>query len=120
MEVQGAVTQATVGQQSAVPDVGFVSASAPQAPETGAPAGDQSQKGQPLIAAIAKLFGSPDQQQSHTVSVSYRVVRQLDEIVTVFSDPVTGQEITQFPSEVLIQMAEFFDKQDGITLDQNA
>ncbi|MGZ3548330.1 MAG: hypothetical protein ACXWNZ_08440 [Vulcanimicrobiaceae bacterium] len=119
MEVQGAVTQATAGQQSAVPEVGFVSAPAPQATQAGSPAADHTQKG-PLTSAIARLFGCPDASQSHTVSVSYRVVKQLDEIVTVFSDPVTGQEITQFPSELLIQMAVFFDKQNGVTVDQNA
>ncbi|MDQ2681370.1 MAG: hypothetical protein M3Y21_10205 [Candidatus Eremiobacteraeota bacterium] len=73
-----------------------------------------------LSPAIAKIFGSGDAPQSVSLNVSYRVARPLDEIVTVFSDPATGKEIAQFPSEMIIQIAEFFDKQSGITLDRNA
>ncbi|MEO6913374.1 MAG: hypothetical protein ABI182_05080 [Candidatus Baltobacteraceae bacterium] len=73
-----------------------------------------------LTPAIAKIFGSGDAPSSASLNVSYRVARPLDEIVTVFSDPNTGKEIAQFPSEMIIQIAEFFDKQSGITLDRNA
>lgn len=72
-----------------------------------------------LAPAIAKLFGSTGVPTPITLNVSYRVVKDLNEIVTVFSDPKTGQEIAQFPPEILIGLAEFFDQQRGVTLDQS-
>jgi uncharacterized FlaG/YvyC family protein len=74
-----------------------------------------------IAAAIAKIFGtSSDPQQVH-LSVSYRVVKgDPDEIVTVFTDSKTGREITQVPSEALIGLAQFFDQENGVTLDKSA
>ena len=72
-----------------------------------------------LAPAIAKLFGN-GAPTPITLNVSYRVVQDLNEIVTVFSDPKTGQEIAQFPPEILIGLAEFFDHSRGATLDQTA
>ncbi len=73
-----------------------------------------------LAPAIAKLFGSTGVPTPITLNVSYRVVKDLNEIVTVFSDPKTGQEIAQFPPEILIGLAQFFDQERGVTLDQTA
>jgi hypothetical protein len=72
-----------------------------------------------LAPAIAKLFGQGTPTPI-TLNVSYRVVKDLNEIVTVFSDPKTGQEIAQFPPEILIGLAQFFDQERGATLDQTA
>lgn len=72
-----------------------------------------------LAPAIAKLFGSSGVPTPITLNVSYRVVKDLNEIVTVFSDPKTGQEIAQFPPEMLIGLAQFFDHERGVTLDQS-
>jgi uncharacterized FlaG/YvyC family protein len=42
------------------------------------------------------------------------------EIVTVFSDPQTGKEVAQFPAEIVVQIAQFFDSHSGVTLDRSA
>jgi hypothetical protein len=83
-----------------------------QGPLNAAPGG--ASHNDPVTSAVAKLLGPGGAQ------VSYRVYRNPDEIVTVFSDPKTGEEIAQFPSEAMVQIAEFFDAQTGVTLDQNA
>ncbi|HTU70593.1 MAG TPA: hypothetical protein VMF11_09765 [Candidatus Baltobacteraceae bacterium] len=89
------------------------SAGAPQPPSGGSAT---------LASAVAKLYnvtqsssGAPQE-----LDVSYKVVHQLDLIVTVFTNPETGQVVAQFPPEVLIGLAEFFDQTDGVTLDQKA
>jgi uncharacterized FlaG/YvyC family protein len=84
---------------------------------TNAPA---TTKNQPLSDTIGRLFGTPDAPQPVDVQVSYRVDKYVDQIVTVFTDPKTGKEIAQFPKEIMIQIAQFFDKQSGVTLDHNA
>jgi hypothetical protein len=72
-----------------------------------------------LAPAVAKLFGGGGSQPS--LSVSYRVIKgDPPEIVTVFTDPKTGQEVAQFPPQELIGLAQFFDQENGVTLDQNA
>ena len=74
---------------------------------------------QPAIApVVAKIFGNEGIPHPVTLSVSYRVDGK--EIITVFSDPKSGKEIAQFPSELMIKLAEFFDKSHGATLDQSA
>ena len=87
----------------------------PQTPGQAPPA--KSEGG--IAPIIAKLFGS-GQPQPISLNVSYRVAHFPNEIVTVFTDPKSGQEIAQFPSELLIKLAEFFDKAQGATLDQSA
>jgi len=102
-----------------------------QAPEPQAPAA-QAQSGisaPPLPAAppargalspeLAKIFGGAVPSQI-AVNVSYRVERNPDMIVTVFTDPQTGKEIAQVPAEVMVQIAQFFDKESGVTLDRSA
>ncbi len=72
-----------------------------------------------IAPAVAKIFGSGGIPQPVNLDVSYRVLKN-HEIVTVFTDPKTGQEVAQFPPEILIGLAQFFDQQQGVTLDQNA
>jgi uncharacterized FlaG/YvyC family protein len=45
-------------------------------------------------------------------------VSDLQLVVTVFTNPETGEEIAQFPPQELIGLAEFFDQIDGVTLDK--
>jgi len=74
-----------------------------------------------LAPAIAKLFGSSSDPQPVPLNVSYRILKgNLGEIVTVFTDPETGREVAQFPPEILIGLAEFFDQSSGATLDHTA
>ncbi len=74
-----------------------------------------------LSPVAAKIFGSNSAlPQPDAVNVSYRVVHDPDIIVTVFTDPKTGEEIAQVPAEVMVQMAQFFDKESGVTLDRSA
>jgi uncharacterized FlaG/YvyC family protein len=55
-----------------------------------------------------------------SLDVSYRVINDTHQIITVFSDPKTGQEVAQFPPEVLANLAQFFDQQHGATFDRSA
>lgn len=73
-----------------------------------------------LSPVVAKLFADGGIPKPVTVNVSYRVEHNPNIIVTVFTDPATGQEIAQIPPEVLVQIARFFDKQSGVTLDRSA
>ncbi|HKU69053.1 MAG TPA: flagellar protein FlaG [Candidatus Baltobacteraceae bacterium] len=72
-----------------------------------------------LSPVVAKLFAGGIPQPLH-VNVSYRVEHDPNMVVTVFTDPSTGQEIAQIPAEVMVQIAQFFDKQSGVTLDRSA
>lgn len=109
-----------VQQQGAQPAVPAV----PPEPQPQVPAGQSPQssddgKGS-LSPVVAELFSQGAILQPTDVSVTYRVERNPDEIVTVFTDPVTGKEISQVPAEVLVQIAQFFDKHSGVTLDKSA
>jgi hypothetical protein len=73
-----------------------------------------------IAPAIAKLFGNSGPPEPIRLDVSYRVLSDPNVIVTVFSDPKTGQEVAQFPPELLIHLAQFFDQPRGVTLDRNA
>jgi hypothetical protein len=97
-------------------------ASVPQAGGSTAqgPLSDASQPQSGVLSPIvAKLFsgGVP---QPVSVNVSYRVEHDPNIIVTIFTDPATGQEIAQIPPEVMVQIAQFFDKHSGVTLDRSA
>ena len=72
-----------------------------------------------LSPVVAKLFSGALPQALH-VNVSYRVEHDPNMVVTVFTDPASGQEIAQIPAEVMVQIAQFFDKQSGVTLDRSA
>lgn len=83
-------------------------------PEQQQPSGDA---GSGIAPAIAKLFGSSAPQPVQ-LNVSYRV--EGSDVVTVFTDPKTGKEVAQFPPELLLGLAKFFDQQSGVTFDKNA
>ncbi len=78
---------------------------------------DPSHTDRSLSSTVAHLVGGGTD-VSPSVSVSYRVEKP-DEIVTVFTDVKTGHEIAQVPSETMIQIAQFFGKETGVTLDRN-
>jgi uncharacterized FlaG/YvyC family protein len=67
-----------------------------------------------LHAALSQLVGGG----SH-VSVQFKVVGQND-IVTVFKNSETGEVITQFPSEAMVLIAQFFNKLAGAVVDRTA
>ena len=101
-------------------------AAAPQAPATSSGSSGSSGSAQPkpvegstIAAAVAKLYnvssGSSGQPQ---LAISYKYVSELQLVVTVFTNPQTGEEVAQFPPQELIGLAEFFDQIDGVTLDR--
>lgn len=119
-----AVTTGTGTPAPAVIDSGISAAAQSPSPpvQTPQPIAQPAQQTQHagIAPAIAKLFGGAAVPQPISLNVSYRVVKDLDEIVTVFTDPKTGKEVAQFPAEVLIGLAQFFDHERGATLDKNA
>lgn len=117
MDVQAVATGATSQpQETAAPAVfgsgPAVSSGIPQPSASHADAG-------PLSAVVAKILSGGDAPKAVTVNVSYRVEHDPNMIVTVFTDPATGAEIAQVPAEVMVQIAQFFDKQSGVTLDRS-
>lgn len=123
MEVQPApVADTTVGVATAsaatsaastAPGVqGATSPSQTQQSHAAVPGGSSG-----IAPAIAKLFGAGTPQPIE-LNVSYRI--EGNDVVTVFSDPKTGKEIAQFPPELLLGLAKFFDQQAGVTFDKNA
>lgn len=118
MDIQAVAGQGT--PQQAAPSDGTpapVVASSNAAPQS-APAPAPEDHRQPLTATVAKLFAGGQAPQSHPIQVSYRV--EGADIITVFTDPKTGKEIAQFPSEMMVQFAQFFAKESGVTLDRSA
>lgn len=109
--------------------VGAVEAASQQTPPAGTPQGGNTPAPQPVLGSsqgthdgalsptLAKLFGGSGKV---SVNVSYRVEHDPNIIVTVFTDPATGAEIAQIPPEVMVQIAQFFDKKSGVTLDRSA
>ena len=102
-------------QQASAASMPEAGGSTAQGPLSDAP---QQQSGV-LSHIVAKLFsgGIP---QPLSVNVSYRVEHDPNIIVTVFTDPATGREIAQIPAEVMVQIAQFFDKHSGVTVDRSA
>lgn len=95
-----------------------------QAPLQATPAEDASAQSKPdagpLSSTVAQIFGGGNAPQSVSVNVSYRVEHNPDIVVMVMTDPKTGKEIAQVPAEVMVQIAQFFDKESGVTLDRSA
>lgn len=113
---QGAVT----GTVEDVVHDATTAVSAPE-PDTQAPQTGNSGDNRSAIApAVAKLFHLPTPSAPTSLNVSYRVVGDSHEIITVFTDPKTGQEVAQFPPEALANLAQFFDQQHGATFDRSA
>lgn len=102
-----------------------VSSATPSAPQVPVPASNQpGATGQSAAApaadltlapAISKLFGGDD---LNPVEVSFRP--ESGEVVTIFTDKKSGREIVQFPSEVLVQIAKYFEKLAGAVIDKKA
>ncbi|MDE2482980.1 MAG: hypothetical protein KGN02_12425 [bacterium] len=109
------VTPPDIFAGAPAPAAGAVSVAAPPLP--GATAAPRDTSG--IAPAIAKIFGDSGSPQAVNLNVSYRVLKD-HEIVTVFTDPKTGKEVAQFPPEILIGLAQFFDQQSGVTFDRNA
>jgi uncharacterized FlaG/YvyC family protein len=118
------VAPATTGPSGGVAPTSEVAA-APQAPAISSGASAAPQPKSPvnestIAAAVAKIYnvssgssGGPPQ-----LAISYKYVSQLQLVVTVFTNPQTGEEVAQFPPQELIGLAEFFDQIDGVTLDR--
>lgn len=113
-----AAVAASAGQTDSDPSASVAATGAPPgAPASGSQSASKAQPGG-IAPVVAKIFGTDGIPQPVTLNVSYRVDGA--EIVTVFSDPKSGKEIAQFPSELMIKLAEFFDKSHGATLDKSA
>jgi uncharacterized FlaG/YvyC family protein len=106
--VEGVAHDAAAPVSSPLPDT--------QAPQTGQPNNNDSA----IAPAVAKLFHLPTPSEPVRLNVSYRVVGDSHQIITVFTDPKTGEEVAQFPPEALADLAQFFDQQHGATFDRSA
>ncbi len=113
---------AVIGSVPATPDTAqAVGTNVSAQPPAATPAPEGGGTGRPGIApAIAKLFGGASAPQASSLNVSYKVLHNPNQVVTVFTDPRTGQVVAQFPPELLVGLAEFFDYQSGVTLDRDA
>jgi hypothetical protein len=111
MDVQAIDTVQAAGRSGAAP---APQAQAPGLPAFPVPEGGQQLSDATLHAALSQLVGGG----SH-VAVQFKVVGQ-NEIVTVFKNAETGEEITQFPSEAMVLIAQFFNKLAGAVVDRTA
>ncbi|MGA7569820.1 MAG: hypothetical protein WBG27_08305 [Candidatus Aquilonibacter sp.] len=117
------VAPATTGQSGGVAPTTEVAA-APQAPAISSGASSAPQPKSPvnestIAAAVAKIYNvSSGSSGPPQLAISYKYVSQLQLVVTVFTNPQTGEEVAQFPPQELIGLAEFFDQIDGVTLDR--
>jgi uncharacterized FlaG/YvyC family protein len=118
MDVQTVGAAEATPQQT--PPVASPQGGQPPAPEAVPQSSPHEDHSGALTPVVAKLFAEDGAEKSVAVNVSYRVEHDPDIIVTVFTDPNTGQEIAQIPPEVMVQFAQFFDKQSGVTLDRSA
>ncbi len=122
-----AVTPAASSPSDGVPSTQQVAA-APQAPaasshsSSGAAGPNQPSDSATLASVVAKLYnvgsGSGSSGGAPELAISYKYVSDLKLVVTVFTNPQTGEEVAQFPPQELIGLAEFFDQIDGVTLDR--
>lgn len=85
------------------------------AANSGGSAGSNQPNDTTLSPVVAKLFNA----SAANVTVSFQVLHDPDEVVTVFTDKSTGKEIIQFPSQALIALAEMYDKDAGKVLDKS-
>ena len=68
-----------------------------------------------LNRALSTLAGG-----GANVSVSFQVLENPNQIITVFKNADTGEVITQFPTETMVVLAQFFNKLAGAVLDRTA
>jgi len=123
MDVQAAAAAATPAPISAPPSPAPESPPSPTAGPVpvasavgaaGQSASNQ-QSDSTLSPVVAKLFNTAEAD----VQVSFQVLTDPDEVVTVFTNKATGKEIIQFPSQALIALAEMYDKDAGKVLDKS-
>ncbi len=121
-----AVTPAVTSPSGGIPSTQEVAA-APQAPAVssgsaaGTPQPKQPGESSTIASVVAKLYNVTSQgssSQAPQLAISYKYVSELQLVVTVFTNPQTGEEVAQFPPQELIGLAEFFDQVDGVTLDK--
>ena len=123
MDVQAATAAATPAPNSAPPSAAPASPPSPTAGPVPVAstvgASGQSASNQPsdstLSPVVAKLFNTAEAD----VQISFQVLTDPDEVVTVFTNKATGKEIIQFPSQALIALAEMYDKDAGKVLDKS-
>ena len=111
----GAAAQSTTAQVTSPQNV--QGANSQSQPTTQPQQDSNDNSSSTLASAVGKLFGAGAPQPIE-LHVSYRV--EGSDVVTVFTDPKTGKEVAQFPPELLLGLAQFFDKQNGVTLDKTA
>jgi uncharacterized FlaG/YvyC family protein len=100
-------------------------AGAPAAPaaQPGAPAQPQDAPHQQpphsadetLHRALSHLVGG-----GSNVAVQFKVVHGTNQIVTVFTNKDTGEQISQFPAESMVLIAQFFNQLAGAVVDRTA
>jgi hypothetical protein len=105
-------TRAATPVQNATPPTPPVEHSPFPASAAGLPA-YPALKDETLHKALSQLVGS-------NVSVSFQVVSGTGDVVTVFKNKDTGEVISQFPSEAMVLIAQFFNKLAGAVLDRHA
>lgn len=117
----------TLGQVPTLSSLGDASSGASQsAPVPLAGSAPDGSAGQPSQKSGLQAFALPQDvarvftggAASH-VTVSFQVAHSPNEIVTVFKNSQTGEEITQVPSEIMVKIAEFFDQVAGVVLDKS-
>lgn len=123
----GAAAAAASAQGAITGSVDVVTHDAPAPVSSSPPADTQTQTNNhsgdnhsAIAPAVAKLFNLPSPPSPVSLNVSYRVINDTHQIITVFTDPKTGQEVAQFPPEALADLAQFFDQQHGATFDRSA
>jgi hypothetical protein len=117
----------TIDQQAA----GAAAAAAAATP--GAPAAPAAQPGAPAHAPDVPFMKPPHSADetlhsalSHLVgggshvAVQFKVVHGTNQIVTVFTNKDTGAEISQFPAESMVLIAQFFNQLAGAVVDRTA
>ncbi len=103
-QIQAAVPAAAAAQPGAP-------AQPPEAPHLKPPhSADET-----LHNALSHLVGS-----GSNVAVQFKVVHGTNQIVTVFTNKDTGEEISQFPAESMVLIAQFFNKLAGAVVDRTA
>jgi uncharacterized FlaG/YvyC family protein len=98
-------------------------AAAAPAAQAGAPAPPQDAPQQKpphsadetLHRALSHLVGG-----GSNVAVQFKVVHGTNQIVTVFTNKDTGEEISQFPAESMVLIAQFFNQAAGAVVDRTA
>jgi FlaG protein len=86
-----------------------------QPPAQGQPFPKSPQGDETLHNALSHLVGG-----GSNVAVQFKVVQGTNQIVTVFTNKDTGEEISQFPAESMVLIAQFFNKLAGAVLDRTA